>query len=121
VGITCTAADDKNHTANADTSVTIVAPPPPPVPHAQALCSLSFARDSKRPTRVDNEAKACLDQIALDLKQSSDARAVIVADSNAKEKQITAKQEKVAAKHKHAKVVYFDEQRAVNAKDYLVN
>jgi len=121
VGITCTVSDDKNHTASADTSVTIVAPPPPPVPHVQALCSLSFARDSKRPTRVDNEAKACLDQIALDLKQYPDARAVIVADSNAKEKLITAKQEKVAARHKHSRVEYFDQQRAVNVKDYLVN
>ena len=121
VGITCNAADDKNHTASADTSVTIAAPPPPPVPHVQELCSVSFARDTKRPTRVDNEAKACLDQIALDLKQSPGARAVIVADSNAKEKQITEKQVKVAARHKHSKVEHFDQQRAVNVKDYLVN
>ena len=121
VGITCTVSDDKNHTASADTSVTIVAPPPPPVPHVQELCSVSFARDSKRPTRVDNEAKACLDQIALDLKQTPDASVVIAADSNTKEKQITAKQEKGAVRHKHAKVEYFDKQRAVNVKDYLVN
>jgi len=121
VGITCNVADDKNHTASADTNVTIVAPPPPPVPQVQALCGISFARDTKQPTRVDNEAKACLDQIALDLKQSPDARAVIVADANAKEKQITAKQEKAAARHKRIKVKYFDQQRAVNIKDYLVN
>jgi len=87
----------------------------------QALCSISFARDSKRPTRVDNEAKACLDQIAIDLKKSPDAKAVIVADSNEKEKQITAKQEKIAVRHRHFKVKYFDQQRAVNVKDYLVN
>jgi hypothetical protein len=87
----------------------------------QALCSLSFARDTKRPTRVDNEAKACLDQIALDLKRYPDARAFIVADSNAKEKQITAKQEKVAARHKHSTFEHLDQQRAVNVKDYLVN
>ncbi len=118
--ITCNVADDKNHTATADTSVTIVAPPPP-VQRVQELCSVSFARDTRRPTRLDNEAKACLDQIALDLKRFPDARAVIVADSNAKEKQITAKQEKAAARHKHAKVEYFDRQRAVNLKDYLVN
>ena len=120
VGITCNVADDKNHTANAETRVTIVAPPPPPVPHVQELCAASFARDAKRPTRVDNEAKACLDQIAIDLKQTPDATAVIVADSSAKEKEITAKQEKVAARHKHAKVDHFAEQRAVNIKDYLV-
>lgn len=121
IGITCKVADDKNHTVSADTSVTIVAPPPPPVPHVQELCSVSFARDAKRPTRVDNEAKACLDQIALDLKQNPDSKAVIVADSNAKEKQITARQEKVAARNKHSKVKYFDQQRAVNVKNYLVN
>jgi hypothetical protein len=121
VGITCNVADDKNHTASEDTTVTILAPPPPPVPHVQELCSPSFARDSKRPTRVDNEAKACLDQIALNLKQTPDARVVIAADSNAKEKLITAKQEKVAARHKHAKFKHFDQQRAVNVKDYLVN
>jgi hypothetical protein len=121
VGITCNVADDKNHTASADTGVTILAPPPPPIPLVQALCSLSFARDTKRPTRVDNEAKACLDQIAVNLKQTPDAIAVIVADSNAKEKQIAEKQEKVAARHRHSKVEYFDRQRAVNIKDYLVN
>ena len=120
VGITCNVADDKNHTASADTSVTIEAPALPPPPHVQALCSASFARDARRPTRVDNEAKACLDQIALDLKQDPGAGLVIVADSNAKEKKITAKQEKVAVRKKHAKVEYFDQQRAVNMKDYLV-
>jgi len=120
VVITCNVADDKNHTANTNTSVTIVAPSPAPVPHVQALCAVSFERDAKRPTRVDNEAKACLDQIALDLKQTPDARAVIVADSNTKEKEITAKQEKVAARRKHSKVENFDQQRAVNVKDYLV-
>jgi hypothetical protein len=120
VGITCNVQDDKSHSASADTGVTIVAPALPPPPHVQELCSASFARDAKRPTRVDNEAKACLDQVALDLKQQPDATVVIVADANAKEKQITAKQEKIAARHKHAKVEYFDQQRAVNMKDYLV-
>ena len=117
VGITCNVADDKNHTAHADTTLTIVAPPPPPVPHVRELCGVSFARDTKRPTRVDNEAKACLDQIALDLKQSTDATAVVVADSNEKEKALTAKEEKSP---RHKKVEYFAAQRAVNIKDYLV-
>ena len=93
VGITCNVLDDKAHSASADTSVTIVTPALPPPRHLQELCSVSFARDARRPTRVDNEAKACLDQIALDLKQAPDATVVIVADANAKEKQITAKQE----------------------------
>ena len=120
VEITCKVSDDKNHTATTNTSVTIVAPPPPPVPHAQALCSLSFDKDARRPTRVDNEAKACLDEVALDLQKQPDAKAVVIGNSNAKEKEKTAKQQKYAAKHKRAKVDQFDAQRAVNAKDYLV-
>jgi hypothetical protein len=118
--ITCKVSDDKNHSATATTSVSIVAPPPPPVPHAQALCSLSFAEDKTRPTRVSNEAKACLDQVALSLQQQSDAKAILVGASDDKEKAKTARQAKFAAKHKHAKVEDFAAQRAVNAKDYLV-
>lgn len=120
VGITCNVSDDKGHSASSQTSLMIEAPPPPPQPHVQALCSISFANDPKRPTRVDNEAKACLDQVALDLKQQADAKAVVVGQSDDKEKALTEKQEKYAAKHKRAKVVEFAAQRAVNAKDYLV-
>ena len=121
VGITCSVADDKGHTVTANTTVTVLAPPPPPPPpHAQALCSISFGNDTKRPTRVDNEAKACLDQVALGLKQQPDAKAVIVADSNAKEKDTEAKEQKRAAHNKRIKVEDFAAQRAVNAKDYLV-
>ncbi len=121
VGITCNVADDKGHTATANTSLTIVAPPPPPPPpHTQALCSISFATDKHRPTRVNNEAKACLDEVALDLQRQADAKLVIVGESNAKENAVTAKQEKYAAKHKRAKVMMYGAQRAVNAKNYLV-
>jgi hypothetical protein len=120
VTVTCNVQDDKNHTATAETTVTIQAPPPPPIPHVQSLCNLSFERDKKRPTRVSNEAKACLDEIALNLQANPDAKAVLVADSNAKEKETMAKQEEQAAKHPHTKVQHFAEQRAVNAKDYLV-
>jgi hypothetical protein len=120
VDVTCKVSDDKNHTATASTSVSIVAPPPPPVPHAQALCSTSFNVDKKRPTRVDNEGKACLDEVALDLQRQSDAKAVLIGSSSEKEKAKTAKQAKYAAKHKHAKVEDDAAQRAVNAKNYLV-
>jgi hypothetical protein len=120
VEVTCAVADDKGHTASATTSVTIVAPPPPPQPHAQTLCSLGFDKDKARPTRVDNEAKACLDEVALDLQNQADAKAVLVGSSNAKEKATTEKQQAYAAKHKKATVTDFAAQRAVNAKDYLV-
>jgi CRISPR/Cas system CMR subunit Cmr4 (Cas7 group RAMP superfamily) len=120
VGITCNVSDDKGHSVNSSTSLTITAPYVPPPPKTQALCSTSFSNDSKRPTRVDNEAKACLDQVALDLKQQADAKAVVVGESDAKEKALTEKQETYAAKHKRAKVEDDAAQRAVNAKDYLV-
>ena len=120
VEITCNVSDDKGQTASSNTSTTIVAPPPPPAPKTQALCSLSFDKDTRRPTRVDNEAKACLDDVALSLQKESDAKAVLVGNANDKEKAKTAKQQAYAAKHKRAKVQDFAAERAVNAKDYLV-
>lgn len=120
VGITCNVADDKGHTASANTSVTIEAPVEAPKPHSSALCSISFSTDTKRPTRVDNEAKACLDQVALDLKQQADAKVVVIGESTQAEKDATAKQEKLAAKHKHMTVEEYAAQRAVNTKEYLV-
>jgi hypothetical protein len=120
VGITCNVSDDKGQTATANTSVTITAPYVAPIPHTQALCSISFAKDAKRPTRVDNEAKACLDEVALDLQKQPDAKAVVVGELDAKEKDKIAKEEKIALKHKHAKVENFAGERAVNTKEYLV-
>ena len=120
VGITCNVSDDKGQTATASTTLTIEAPPAPPQPHAQALCSISFSTDKMRPMRVDNEAKACLDQVALDLKQQADAKAVVVGEESSAEAVKEAKQQAYAAKHKHAKVDMYAAQRAVNAKDYLV-
>jgi hypothetical protein len=120
VDITCKVSDDKNHAASASTNVSIVAPPPPPVPHAQALCSVSFADDKQRPTRVNNEGKACLDEVALDLQNAPDAKVVLVGSASSKEQAKTAKETALAAKHKHAKVEDSAAQRAVNAKAYLV-
>ena len=121
IGITCQVADDKSHTASANTNLTIVPlPPPPPPPQTSKLCSISFATDKRRPTRVNNEAKACLDEVALDLQRQVDSKAVIVGEANAKENEVTAKQMKMATKLKKAKVTKFAAQRAVNAKDYLV-
>jgi hypothetical protein len=120
VGITCYVADDKGQTASSETSLTITAPYVPPAPKTQALCTINFSTDKKRPMRVDNEAKACLDQVALDLKQQTDAKAVIVGEQSADEAAKMAKQQAYAAKHKHATVDQYAAQRAVNTKDYLV-
>jgi hypothetical protein len=119
--ITCKVSDDKGQTATANTAVTIVAPYIPPPPHTQALCSVSFDKDSKRPNRVDNEAKACLDDVALSLQKSPDAKAVLVGESSAAEKAKEAKEAKLEAKRKHPKpVMDAAAERAVNTKEYLV-
>jgi|SRR5271166_764600 len=121
VGITCTVTDDKNQTATASTGVNILAPYVPPVPHTQALATISFGTDKKRPARVDNEGKAGLDGIALSMQQAPDSKLVIVGEANAKERAKTAKEAAFALKHKHAKVDDPAADRAVNVKDYLVN
>ncbi|MGA2633515.1 MAG: hypothetical protein ABSF16_04715 [Terracidiphilus sp.] len=110
--INCNVADDKGGTATATATVTIAAPYVAPVPHTQALCSITFEKDPKRPDRVDNDAKACLDEVALDLQKQTDAAVVVVGDSTAVEK--------TPAKGKHAKAGNDAAQRAVNTKDYLV-
>jgi hypothetical protein len=110
--VNCNVADDKGGTATATTTVTIAAPAVPPVPHTQALCSITFEKDPKRPDRVDNDAKACLDEVALDLQKQTDASVVVVGDATAAEK--------APKKGKHAKADEDAAQRAVNTKDYLV-
>jgi outer membrane protein OmpA-like peptidoglycan-associated protein len=112
--VTCTVTDDKGQTASATTPVTIEAPYVAPAPTQSALCSITFDKDKKRPARVDNEAKACLDDIALTLQSKSDATAAIVGSSTA--------EEKAPPKHhkKGAPVEDLAAQRAVNTKDYLV-
>jgi outer membrane protein OmpA-like peptidoglycan-associated protein len=112
VEITCNVSDDKGQAATANTTVTITAPYVPPVPHTQALCSIAFEKDKLRPARVDNEAKACLDEVALDLEKQPDAKAVVVGEATIAEN--------APKKGKHAKVEDLAAQRAVNTKAYLV-
>jgi outer membrane protein OmpA-like peptidoglycan-associated protein len=104
ITVTANVVDDKGQSASCTTTVTVNAPPPPPAPTTSALCSINFDRDKKRPARVDNEAKACLDDIALNLQRTSDAKLAVVGDKDSAEK----KGDQLAA------------ERAVNAKAYLV-
>ncbi len=69
---------------------------------------ISFARDKKRPARVDNEAKAILDDFGKRLQADANAKAIIVGHAMA------AETKKKANKN-------LAEQRAVNAKDYLAH
>jgi hypothetical protein len=124
ITVTCSVRDDKGHSVSARTSVNVIAPPPPPpppAPQASSLCPTSFERDAKRPTRVDNEAKACLDDVALSLQRSSDAKLALVGNEDDKEK---AAEDKVAAKEAKKKHPVIKPsaaaERVVNTKDYLV-
>ena len=107
-----TVVDDKGNTASSTTSVGVSTPPPPPqppAPMASSLCTVSFEHDAKRPTRVDNEAKACLDDVALVLQHSSDAQLALVGNTESKESATKGK-----------KMSNYAAERAVNTKDYLV-
>jgi len=104
IGVTCNVADDKGQTASANTTVTVVLPAAPPQPVVSEMCSVSFARDARRPARVDNEGKACLDQIALNMQSNSDGRLALVGNA--------AKDEKGGTK--------LATERVVNTKAYLV-
>jgi outer membrane protein OmpA-like peptidoglycan-associated protein len=103
ITVTCNVQDDKGQQASATTTVSVEAPPAPVTPHVQKLCSITFDKDKRRPARVDNEAKACLDEVALSLQQQSGASAVVVGESATGEKM----GDKLA------------KERAVNTKAYL--
>jgi len=85
VTVTCSVVDDLGKTASATTIVSIIAPPMTAVAETRALCAISFERDRKRPTRVNNEAKACLDEVAVQMQRESTGTLVIVGDYSADE------------------------------------
>jgi hypothetical protein len=81
ITVTCSAVDDKGQTASNTASIMVAPPPPPPapvLPAMQSLCGITFDRDRKRPDRVDNEAKGCLDDIALTLNRETADKLLIV-------------------------------------------
>lgn len=104
ITVTCNVVDDKGQTASSTTNVTLSAPPAPPAPTVSNLCPVNFERDKRRPTRVDNEGKACLDDVSAKLQQSSDAKLALVGNA--------------ASTEKHGQ--HLAAERAVNTKDYLV-
>ena len=102
VTITCNAVDDQGQSAKWTTNITLEKPALPSVPETQSLCTISFARDRRRPVRVDNESKACLDDIALTLTKQNSAKLVIIGNASADEKPEAAAQ------------------RALNERQYLI-
>ena len=119
VTVTCNVVDDLGKSDSKSTTVAVIGPPippPPAAPTASSLCSVSFERDARRRERVDNEAKACLDDVALALQRSSDAKLALVGNEDAKEQKVDDR----LAKLKHNKKPTAAAERVVNAKDYLV-
>jgi hypothetical protein len=89
ITVKCNAVDDRGQAASATVAVEIATPPPPPVapaPAVRKLCTVSFQRDRKRPVRVDNEGKACLDDIALQLMRDASATLIVVGKHDATER-----------------------------------
>jgi hypothetical protein len=104
ITVTCNVIDSANQSAAQTVSVMVAAPVATAKPNTSDLCTISFARDGRRPARIDNEAKACLDEIALNLQHDSYASLVIVGNT--------------AAGESNRKLLA--SQRAANAKAYLV-
>ena len=107
ITVTCNVADDRNPalTASSTTTVTVEAPTPPPPPAASPEASrLNQIEFKKNSPRVDNTAKAILDDVALRLQRDADAKAVLVGEADPSESGAKA----LAA------------QRALNTKAYLV-
>jgi len=96
VAATCT--DSRGLSSRGTASVNVQVPPAPP---QASMSEIAFKRNG---ARVDNIAKAILDDVALRLQRDADARAVIVGFADPTE----LKPEKLAA------------ERAANAKAYLV-
>lgn len=99
INVSATCSDDRGLTAGGTTSVDVEVPPP--APQASKLNEINFKKNN---ARVDNAAKAVLDQVADRLQQDPNSKAVIIGETDASEKG-----KNLAA------------QRAVNAKAYLTS
>src|SRR5512146_3234379 len=103
ITINGTVSDDRGLTASCSSTVNVEVPPPPPT--ASKLNEINFP-DKRRPARVDNAAKAILDDVALKLERDADAKAVIVGFATPEETKKKANKDLAA-------------ERAYNTKEYL--
>ena len=103
ITINTTVSDDRPLTASATSSVNVEVPPPPP--QASKLNEILFPNE-KKPWRVDNTAKAVLDDVALRLQREPESKAVVVGFATAGESREKTNQNLAA-------------QRAFNTKEYL--
>jgi len=110
ITVTVTATDARNLTGTGTCSVGVEVPPPPPT--CSKINSIQFP-DLKRPWRVDNTAKAILDDVASRLKADPNAKIVIIGYADGEKAPMVG-----TGKKRHA--MNLAGQRAVNAKAYLV-
>ena len=110
VTVTVTATDARNLAGSGTCSVGVEVPPPPPT--CSKINSIQFP-DLKRPWRVDNTAKAILDDVAARLKADPNAKIVIVGYADGEKAPMEGTGKKRYPMNLAA-------QRAVNAKAYLV-
>ncbi len=111
VTVTATATDSRNLTGSNTCSVSVEAKPAPPT--CSKINSIQFP-DLRRPWRVDNTAKAILDDVASKLKNDPNAKIVIVGYADGEKAPMEG-----TGKHRHP--MNLAAQRAVNAKAYLVH
>jgi outer membrane protein OmpA-like peptidoglycan-associated protein len=107
ITVNCTVTDDRGLNASTSASVNVEVPPPPP--QVSKLNEIVFPNKQK-PARVDNTAKAVLDDVALRLQREPDAKAVVVGYFDPAEAPLA----------KRARIQDLAAQRAVNTKEYLV-
>ena len=110
VTVTATATDSRNLSGSGTCTVTVEQPEQPPM--CNKINSIAFP-DLKRPWRVDNTAKAILDDVASRLKQDPNAKIVIVGYADGDKAPMEG-----TGKKRHP--MNLAAQRAVNAKAYLV-
>jgi len=110
VTITATATDARNLSGSGTCTVTVEGQPPQPM--CSKINSIAFP-DLKRPWRVDNTAKAILDDVASRMKQDPNAKIVIIGYADGDKAPMEG-----TGKNRHP--MNLAAQRAVNAKAYLV-
>jgi len=109
ITVSCNVVDDLGKQASATTNVTVLVPQPLAAPATRNLCSLTFDRDARHPVRVDNEAKGCLDDIALELQRESAGLLVIVGNYAADEKPEAGADRALNVRH------YLTEEKGIDA------
>lgn len=116
ITVTCNARDDQGQMASASVTIPVTLkeayttdPNLAPLPLQSDMCSVSFERDRRRPARVDNEGKACLDGVALSLQRQQDATLVVLGDHTSRESAAMAAERAVNVK------LYLTQEKGIDA------